>query len=77
MCIFGAIDDVWINEQDELIVVDYKSTSVDKEITLDDEWKIVYKRQMEIYQWILRRDKRNHQQVSNFGYFVYCNGKGI
>ena len=75
LLIFGAIDDVWINEQQELIVVDYKSTSVDKEITLDDEWKIAYKRQMEIYQWILRRDERNHHQVSNLGYFVYCNGK--
>ena len=31
-----------------------------------------YKRQMEVYQWLLRQ---NGYKVSNTGYFVYCNGK--
>ena len=31
--VFGAVDDVWINSDDELIVVDYKATAKDKEIT--------------------------------------------
>lgn len=68
----GAVDDVWQNPKKELIVVDYKSTSKDSEVTLDADWQDGYKRQMEIYQWLLRR---NGFAVSNVGYFVYCNGK--
>src|SRR3989338_683170 len=52
----GAVDDVWVNPSSELIVVDYKSTSKDGEVTLDAEWQIGYKRQMEIYQWLLRQN---------------------
>jgi hypothetical protein len=68
---FGAIDDVWINPKKELLIVDYKATATNNEITLDDEWKIAYKRQMEIYQWLFRQ---NGFKVSKTGYFVYCNG---
>jgi len=68
----GAVDDVWINlDTEELIVVDYKSTSSKEEVSLDKEWQISYKRQMEFYQWLLRQ---NGFKVSNDGYFVYCNG---
>jgi hypothetical protein len=67
--VMGVIDDVWINPQCELIIVDYKATSVDKEVTLDD--RDSYKRQMEIYQWLFRK---NGFSVSNTAYFVYCNG---
>ena len=56
---------------EELIVVDYKATSTQKEITLEDEWKISYKRQLEFYQWALRK---NNFKVSDVGYFVYCSG---
>ncbi len=66
----GAVDDVWVDPNGKLIVVDYKSTSTAKVISLDDEWKQAYKRQMEIYQWLLRR---NGFDVSNTGYFVYVN----
>lgn len=70
--IFGAIDDLWINSKDEYIVVDYKSTSkADEIIALDQDWHEGYKRQMEVYQWLLRQ---NGYKVSNTGYFVYCNG---
>lgn len=69
----GAIDDVWMNPEGELMVVDYKSTSKDEEINaLDQDWQDGYKRQMEIYQWLLR--KMGHK-VSPTGYFVYANGK--
>ena len=69
----GAIDDVWVNAQDELMVVDYKSTSKDEEIiSLDQDWQDGYKRQMEIYQWLLRHMGFN---VSSTGYFVYANGQ--
>lgn len=67
----GAIDDIWIGDEGYLHVVDYKATSTDKAITLDDAWKSAYKRQMEFYQWLLRRSGLN---VSNVGYFVYANG---
>lgn len=68
----GAIDDVWKNPKGELIVVDYKSTSKTPPITLDAPWQDSYKRQMEVYQWLLRR---NGFEVSSTGYFVYCNGR--
>jgi len=70
--IFGAVDDIWVNDEDELIVVDYKATSKNAEITLDSDWQIMYKRQMEIYQWLLRQ---NGHQVSDTGYFVYTNAR--
>jgi len=69
----GAIDDLWINSKGEYIIVDYKSTSKDAEInTLDQDWQDGYKRQMEVYQWLLRKQGL---KVSNSGYFVYCNGR--
>ena len=67
----GGIDDLWINPEKELIIVDYKATSKEEEVTLDAEWQIGYKRQMEIYQWLFRKNKF---KVSRTGYFVYCNG---
>ena len=71
--ITGAIDDLWINSKHEYIVVDYKATSKNGKITaLDKDWQNGYKRQMEIYQWLLRR---NGLKVSTTGYFIYCNGK--
>ena len=42
LIIFGAVDDVWVNEAEELIVVDYKSTSKKGEVTLDAPWHFVY-----------------------------------
>jgi len=68
--IFGAIDDLWVNEKDELIVVDYKATAKSAEVSIDSEWQISYKRQIEIYQWLL---KQNGYSVNDTGYFVYTN----
>ncbi len=68
----GGIDDVWINNKKELIIVDYKATSKNSAVDLDQDWQIGYKRQMEIYQWLFRQ---NGFLVNNIGYFVYCNGK--
>jgi len=69
---FGAIDDLWLNEDGEYLVVDYKATAKKDEVNLDADWQISYKRQMEIYQWLLRK---NGLPISNRGWFVYCNGK--
>lgn len=71
LLISGAVDDVWVNPKGELIVVDYKSTSKDEKVSLDAEWQDGYKRQMEVYQWLLRR---KGFKVSDTGYFVYANG---
>ncbi len=68
----GAIDDVWVNPSGELHVVDYKATSKEEKPNLDGIWQQGYKRQMEVYQWLLRN---NGFKVSNRGYFVYVNGK--
>jgi hypothetical protein len=71
-CIFGGIDDVWVNPKGELHVVDYKATSKNEEVTLDAAWQDGYKRQVEVYQWLFRQ---NGFKVSNIAYFVYANGK--
>jgi hypothetical protein len=67
----GGVDDVWANPGGELLIVDYKATSKSGEVSLDADWQIGYKRQMEIYQWLFRK---NGFAVSRTGYFVYCNG---
>lgn len=72
LLITGAVDDIWVDKKGVLYVVDYKATSKKEEITkLDQDWQDGYKRQMEIYQWLLRQ---NGFKVSDTGYFVYCNG---
>lgn len=72
LLIFGAIDDLWLNSKGEYIVVDYKATSKNEEIiALNKDWHDVYKRQMEVYQWLFRK---NEFSVSSTGYFVYANG---
>ncbi len=73
LLVTGAIDDLWINKNNEHIVVDYKATAKDEAVKeLDKEWQDGYKRQMEVYQWLLRQ---NGLKVSDTGYFVYCTGK--
>jgi CRISPR/Cas system-associated exonuclease Cas4 (RecB family) len=67
----GGIDDIWVSPDGQLFIVDYKSTSKAEEVNLDADWQISYKRQMEIYQWLFRKNGFN---VSTTGYFVYCNG---
>ncbi len=72
LLITGGIDDVWVNPEGELLIVDYKATSKNGAVSIDAPWQIAYKRQMEIYQWLLRR---NGFAVNATGYFVYCNGR--
>lgn len=72
LLVFGAVDDIWVSPEGELIVVDYKATAKDREVSIDSDWQISYKRQMEVYQWLLRQ---NGFVVSNTGYFVYTNGR--
>lgn len=72
--IFGAVDDIWVNENDELIVVDYKATAKAEPVKAlgpEGNWQDSYRRQMEVYQWLLRA---NGFKVSDTGYFVYATG---
>jgi len=68
----GGIDDIWQGPSGEVYIVDYKATAGKDTITLDEEWKDSYKRQIEIYQWLFRK---NGFDVSPTAYFVYANGK--
>lgn len=73
LIIWGGVDDVWVDlTTGELTIVDYKATAKNGEITLDAEWQDMYKRQLEVYQWLFRA---NGFKVSNTGYFVYANGR--
>ena len=78
----GGIDDVYLNTQtDQIHLVDYKSQAQGtrspdkyevKPSSIDDPWKIGYKRQMDMYVWIARQKGFN---VSNTGYFVYVDAQ--
>jgi hypothetical protein len=73
LLITGGIDDVWEDpDTKELVIVDYKATSKNGEVSLDSAWQISYKRQIEVYQWLFRK---NDFKVSNTAYFVYANGR--
>jgi CRISPR/Cas system-associated exonuclease Cas4 (RecB family) len=72
--VFGAVDDIWVDDTGKLMVVDYKATAKDKpvkELGAEGGWQDLYRRQMEIYQWLLRA---NGFDVSDTGYFVYATG---
>lgn len=68
--VFGAIDDLWVDSNGQAIVVDYKATAKERGVSIDSDWQISYKRQLEVYQWLLRQ---NDLKVSDVGYFVYTN----
>ena len=59
--VFGAVDDIWVNTDGNLIVVDYKATAKSEDNMFspinswDNVWNkgVSYKRQLEIYQWLL------------------------
>ena len=67
----GGLDDIWVAPDGSLHVVDYKATSKKEEVNIDGYWQKGYKRQVEIYQWLLRNIG---EKVSPIAYFVYVNG---
>jgi CRISPR/Cas system-associated exonuclease Cas4 (RecB family) len=70
--VFGGVDDLWVDPEGNVIVVDYKATAKASEVSISSDWQISYKRQLEVYQWLLRQ---NGLPVSDTGYFVYANGR--
>jgi CRISPR/Cas system-associated exonuclease Cas4 (RecB family) len=72
LIITGAIDDLWIDSKRNFIIVDYKATSKNGEVVMDQAHHDIFRRQVEMYQWLFRRNGFN---VSDTAYFVYANGK--
>ena len=72
----GSVDDLWQDiDTKQISVVDYKSTFTDKFDKLkkfDAPYLINYKRQVEIYQWIL---SNLGLDISLTSYFLYVNAK--
>ncbi len=70
----GAIDDLWVDPAGTLFVVDYKATAKAERIESlsNSGWEESYRRQMGVYQWLLRK---NNFTVSPTGYFVYANAR--
>ena len=69
--VYGAVDDIWGTPNGELIVIDYKTTAKAGEIVLDKGYHEAYKRQLDLYGWLLHM---NGYPVHPKAYFVYANG---
>src|SRR5688572_9738728 len=59
LLVFGGVDDLWVTADGQVLVVDYKATAKDREVSIDAEWQQSYKRQVEVYQWLLRQNGLN------------------
>jgi hypothetical protein len=68
----SAIDDLWLGRDGRYLVVDYKATATSAEFGIGTAWQLACRHQMELQQWLLRRNGLN---VSDTGWFVYCNGR--
>ncbi len=67
--VFGAVDDVWEHKDGSLAVVDYKCTGRPPVFAGEEFIRGGYQRQVEVYQWILRR---LGFAVSTTAYFVFA-----
>jgi hypothetical protein len=72
LLVFGAVDDLWVSPERGSHRRRLQGDRKDREVSIDSDWQISYKRQMEVYQWLLRQ---NGLPVSSTGYFVYTNGR--
>jgi hypothetical protein len=72
LIVSGAVDDIWVTSNGELIVVDYKSTSKSERIDQlgDSPWEQQYRRQLGVYRWLL---EQKGFTVSETAYLVYAN----
>ena len=71
LTVFGAVDDVWLVNNEKLSVIDEKATHSNHKITESAFWD-QYKRQIELYSWLLSRQGL-YYPVSEVGYFVRFN----
>ena len=77
LIIHGGVDDIWFDKDlNQLVVADYKAQSsskaLEKNLYLSSPYHQSYKRQMEIYVYIL---KKMGFDVSLNTYFLVCNAK--
>ena len=72
----GAVDDIWQKKNGDLIIVDVKATSRNNfnwpETYEKYEYAKAYKRQLEMYQWLF---KKNGFKVAKEACLLYFNGK--
>jgi hypothetical protein len=66
----GAVDDVWLGADGAVMVADYKATSKAEDPTCETLYP-AYRRQMDIYQFLLAQQGL---KVSDRAWFVYANG---
>mgnify|MGYP001274777849 CR=1 FL=1 len=72
--LYGGVDDIMVNTDNQLVVVDFKATAKTADIlSPSDVYNNgdPYKRQLEIYSWLLQK---NDFDVSSNGYLLYYNG---
>ena len=67
--LYGALDDIWIDDGGELHVVDYKATGSKSAADMTSGWSDSYRRQVEVYQWLLRG---YGLPVSDVAFFLFC-----
>lgn len=72
--VFGAIDDLWVNSEGRHHVIDYKATARREPVATEADLSYGdgYRRQLEVYQWLLRRKGLD---VSDTAYWVYATGR--
>ena len=74
--IYGSIDDLWLNkDNNEIVILDYKATSTKEEINYVKSTKSYHKsylRQLDFYAYLL---KLNKFKVFKTGYWVICNAR--
>ena len=70
------MDDIWQKKNGDLVIVDVKATSRNNFDWLETfnkyEYAKAYKRQLEMYQWLF---KKNGFPVAKEAYLLYFNGK--
>jgi hypothetical protein len=74
LVIHGALDDVWQTREGHLIVVDYKATAKSEPVEelTDAIWHQSYRRQLDVYHWLL---VQLGHEVSETAYWFYVTGR--
>jgi hypothetical protein len=67
--LFGALDDLWCDDEGGIHVVDYKATKSRSAPAMNAPWHDSYRRQADMYQWMLRG---LGVDVSPTAYFLFC-----
>lgn len=72
LLVSGAPDDVLVLDK-KWYVLDFKGTSSKQEIVaLDSEYRLAYKRQIEVYSWLL---EKNGHPVGKKGFLLFANAR--